>query len=61
MKWDSEDGQVTGKVVFKNSEEEDLNLSGFVFEIINVEEYEHDNPIEFEIIGNIYENQELLK
>lgn len=61
LKWDSEDGEVTGKVVFKNSDEENLNLSGFVFEILKVEEYEHDNPIEFTIIGNIHENSELLK
>lgn len=61
LKWDSEDGEVTGKVVFKNSDEENLNLSGFVFEIIRVEEYDHDNPIEFTIVGNIHENPELLK
>lgn len=61
LKWDSEDGEVIGKVVFKNSDEENLNLSGFVFEIIRVEEYDHDNPIEFTIVGNIHENPELLK
>lgn len=61
MKWDSEDGEVTAIVIYKECDEENLHLSGFEFKIINVEEYNHDNPIEFTVIGNIHQNPELLK
>lgn len=60
VQWDSEDSKVTAEVIFKLSEEENLCISAFEFKILKVEEYEHDEPIPFLVIGNIHKNPELL-
>lgn len=60
VQYDSECGKVIAKVIFKINNNESLLISGFEFEVIKIEEYEHDNPIDFLVIGNIYENPELV-
>lgn len=60
LKYDHEDGIVTARVIFKHSDREDMTLSGFEMELIKVEEYENENPVEFTVVGNIYQNPELL-
>jgi uncharacterized phage protein (TIGR01671 family) len=60
--YDTEDGVVRAKVVFALSEEENMNISGFVFEFICHEDYTNeDESVDLEVIGNIYENPELLQ
>lgn len=58
--YDSEDGLVTAKVIFKENEDDDMCLSGFEMEFISVEEYADDSSYEFTVIGNIHDYQELL-
>ena len=60
VQYDHEDGGVIAKVVFKESDDETMWLSGFAFEYVRSVEYENGEPIGFEVIGNIYEHPELL-
>ena len=61
LQYDSENGIVTSKVVFNKSDKEDMTLTCFEMELINVEDYENDEAVEFTVIGNIHDNPELLK
>ncbi|WP_312900234.1 YopX family protein [Chryseobacterium taichungense] len=60
LQYDSENGIVTSKVVFNKSDKEDMTLTCFEMELINVEDYENDEAVEFTVIGNIHDNPELL-
>jgi hypothetical protein len=61
VKYDSEDGIVTAKVIFKISDDENLFVSGFYYEIISIEDNdESDDGIPFEIIGNIHQKKETV-
>lgn len=61
LQYDSENGIVTSKVVFNKSDKEDMTLTCFEMELINVEDYENDEAVEFTVMGNIHDNPELLK
>jgi uncharacterized phage protein (TIGR01671 family) len=64
LQYDTEDGIVTAQVVFKVDDDEDAHISGFYTEFIRIEDYPEDQadaPIYFKVIGNIYENPELLE
>ena len=65
VRYDSEDGIITGEIFFdENKDYENIPfISGFRVKVIKTEDYpegEEDNPVEFEIIGNKFENPELL-
>lgn len=59
-RFDTENGIVIAEVYFKECSDENEWVSGLYFKFLRHEEYDGDNGVEFEIIGNIYENGELL-
>lgn len=60
LQYDHEDGKVTVKVIFKIEDKETLWLSGFHSEVISVKDYEDNKPVNFCILGNIYQHTDLL-
>lgn len=61
LQCDSEDGLVTGQIVFGEAGDESIWWSGFRLKVIDVTDYPDDEPVEIKVIGNIYENPELLE
>jgi uncharacterized phage protein (TIGR01671 family) len=62
VRYDTEDGIKRSKVEFQMSDEEDHHISGLVFIYICNEYSTLDSETcDIEVIGNIYENPELLK
>lgn len=63
VRYDHEDGLIIAQVVHKQSDDESMRICGFEYKLIRTEDYpegmEYD-AFELEIIGNIYENPELL-
>jgi uncharacterized phage protein (TIGR01671 family) len=61
VRFDTEDGIATSQVVFDDGDEDESTwISGLRFKVIDLADYEDDEPIGLVIIGNIYQNPELL-
>jgi len=61
VRYGNEEGIVTAKVVWKTNEDEGLDIAGFYYEPIGIEEYPEDcDDAIFEVIGNTFDNPELL-
>ena len=60
VQYDTEDGIVTAKIIFKEDDGDDAHISGFYTEYMKVEDYPEDNdePVRFLVVGNIYEPKE---
>lgn len=63
INYDTEEGIVTAEVCWEESEDEDNNyIAGFVFKPFKSQDYPAGcDESCFEVIGNIWENGELLK
>lgn len=60
IQYDCEDGIAVAEVLFEESESENKFMSGFAVKVIEIKDYpkgEDENPIDFEVIGNIYEGK----
>ena len=60
VKYDHEDGVVIAKIVFKDHDDESMNIAGFAYEYIRTEEGKEDETCDLTVIGNIYENPNLI-
>lgn len=62
VQYDSEDGIVTAIVIHSSSSDESMHLSGLQFSLVKITDREDgdENALELQVIGNIYENSELL-
>lgn len=60
VQYDHEDGPIVALVEHKVHDDESINLSGYVLKFLYRKEYENDKCIEFEVIGNKFQNPELL-
>lgn len=60
VQYDSEDGIITSAIEFKEDNGDSMLISGFFFKYIKTEEYEDDDPKEFKVIGNRWDNPKLL-
>lgn len=59
--WDCEDGKAIGVVRFKEFDDQETPLlSGYYLDIIKILENDCDDAIPFLVIGNTYQNQDLL-
>jgi len=62
VQYEHEDGAVIAQVIFQTCDDESMWISGFAFEFVRqkFEDDEDEKHTPFEVIGNIYENPELL-
>jgi len=63
VQYGCEDGIAIAQIVFDENEDEGAFLCGFKCVLLNIIDYPDDeyDPRELEVIGNIYENPELIK
>lgn len=59
FEYDHEDGIVRATTEYVSGDE-DMYVAGFRLKILSVAEVEHDDVIEFRVIGNIHDNPEHL-
>lgn len=60
VQYDHEDGPVVALVEHRLCEDESVHISGLCFKFLYRKEYENDDAVEFEVIGNKFETPELL-
>lgn len=63
VQYDHEDGIVIAQVIHKQNNDESMWLSGLAFQLIRVVEYDdvEAEGVKYLVLGNIYENPELIK
>lgn len=61
VRYCNEDGIVTARVIWKEADDEGLEIAGFYYEPIGIEDYpeDYDDAI-YEVIGDVTDNPELL-